>query len=62
MTSMWITVLAYFLTDALNWQVFWGKEKYLLNSLDENWKIRFLYNKQIKGQILIRTRKFLRTL
>ena len=24
---------AYFLTDTLNWQVLWGKEKYLLNSL-----------------------------
>ena len=30
-----ITVLAYFLTDTLNWQVLWGKEKYLLYSLYE---------------------------
>ena len=30
-----ITILAYFLTDTLNWQVLWDKEKYLLNSLYE---------------------------
>ena len=30
-----ITVLAYFLTDTLNWQVLWGKEKYLLYCLYE---------------------------
>ena len=28
-----MTILAYFLTDTLNKQVLWGKEKYLLNSL-----------------------------
>ena len=28
-----ITILAHFLTNTLNKQVFWGKEKYLLNSL-----------------------------
>ena len=38
MTHMCITSLAYFLTDTLNWQVFWGKEKYLLNSLYEKSK------------------------
>ena len=26
------TILAYFLTDTLNWQMFWVKEEYLLNS------------------------------
>ena len=30
-----ITIIDYFLTDILNWLVFWGKEKYLLNSLYE---------------------------
>ena len=33
MTYICITISAYFLTDTLNWQVLWGKEKYLLNSL-----------------------------
>ena len=28
-----ITILAYFFTDTLNWQVLWDKEKHLLNSL-----------------------------
>ena len=28
-----LPILAYFLTDTLNWQVLRGKEKYLLNSL-----------------------------
>ena len=28
-------ILAYFLTDTINWQVTWGKEKYLLDSLHE---------------------------
>ena len=34
-THIRITTLAYFFIDTLNWQVFWGKEKYLLNSLYE---------------------------
>ena len=38
MTNMCITVSAYFLTDTLNWQVVWGKDKYLLNILHENLK------------------------
>ena len=33
-----ITILAYFLTDTLNWQVLWGMNKYLLHSLYEKWK------------------------
>ena len=33
-----ITILTYFLTDTLNWQVLWAKEKYLLNSLYETLK------------------------
>ena len=32
MTYKTITILTYFLTDNVNWQVLWGKEKYLLNS------------------------------
>ena len=38
MTYIRITVLAYFLTDTLNWQVLWGKEKYLLSILYEKLK------------------------
>ena len=38
MRYMRITFLAYFLTDTLNCQVLWGKEKYLLNSLHEKLK------------------------
>ena len=33
-----ITIIAYFLTDTLNWQVLWAKEKYLLDSLFEKLK------------------------
>ena len=33
MTYICITILAYFLTDTVNWQVLLGKDKYLLNSL-----------------------------
>ena len=40
MTYIRITILVYFLTDTLNWQLVWSKEKYLLNSLDE--KLGFL--------------------
>ena len=35
MTHICITILVYFLTETVNWQVLWGKEKYLLNSLYE---------------------------
>ena len=38
MTYFHITFLAYFLIDTLNCQVLWGKEKYLLNSLQEKLK------------------------
>ena len=40
-TYLRITILAYFLTDALNWQVLWGKEKYL----DTYFYISILYEK-----------------
>ena len=39
-----ITVAAYFLTDTANWQVLWGKEKYLLNSSFEKLKAFFKTN------------------
>ena len=42
MTYIHITFLAYFLTDTLNCQVLWGKEKYLLNSLQEKLKNKIL--------------------
>ena len=53
MTHMCITVLAYFLADSLHWHVLSGKEKHLLNGLEKfkDLKMRFLENKQIKGQI-----------
>ena len=38
MTYTRITIIAYVLTDTLNWQAFGGKEKYLLNSLYEKLK------------------------
>ena len=38
MTYIRIAGLAYFLTDTLNWQVLWGKEKYLSNILYEKLK------------------------
>ena len=38
MTYIRTITLAYFLTDALNLQVLWGKDKYLLNSLYEKIK------------------------
>ena len=41
MTYIRTTILAYFLTDAQNWQVLWVKEKYLLNSLYEKLKNKF---------------------
>ena len=38
MTSIDITIITYFLTDTLNWQVLWGKEKYQLIRLYEKLK------------------------
>ena len=53
-----VTILASFLTDTLNWQVLWGKEKYLLVCMN-SWKIIFLYNKckTVKNLSLSRTNK-----
>ena len=33
-----LPILGYFLNDTLNWQMVWGKENYLLNSLHEKLK------------------------
>ena len=38
MTYICLPILAYFLHSTLNWQVVWGTEKYLLNSLYEKLK------------------------
>ena len=49
MTYVRITTIAHFLIDNLNWQVLWGKKKYLLNSLYEKLKNK-IYFKQ--GQMI----------
>ena len=51
MTHIRITTLAYFFTDTLNWQVLWGKEKYLLNSLYEKLEKRFKTNVSSKESV-----------
>ena len=65
MTYIHIAVLAYFFTNTLNWQVLWGKGKYLLYtfyeklknkvSLKQMLKVKSFFlprtNKWIKGQI-----------
>ena len=38
MTYTRITIIVYFFTDTLNWEVLWGKEIYLLNSFYEKLK------------------------
>ena len=40
MRYSWTTILAYFLTETLNWQVLWGKEKHKIVCM-ENVKIKF---------------------
>ena len=42
MANTRMTVVAYFLIATLNWQVLWGKEKYLLNSLYKKLKNKVL--------------------
>ena len=51
MTYVRITVIAYFLTDTLNWQVLRGKEKYLLNNLYEKLKGFFKTNISSKESV-----------
>ena len=53
------TILAYFLTDSVNWQVPEGKEKYLFNSLYQQLKnkISLKQNYAVKNLFLPRTNK-----
>ena len=44
MTYIRITIMAYFLTGTQNWQVLWGKKKYLCSSLYENLKNKVSLN------------------
>ena len=46
MTYICIIILAYFLTDTLNWHMLLGKKKYLLNSLYEKLKNKFFFVKK----------------
>ena len=39
-----ITIIADFLADTQNWQVLWGKNKYLVNSLYEKSKNKVSLN------------------
>ena len=59
MTYICITILAYFLTDTLNGQVLWGKEKYLLDSLYEKLKnkVSLKQMQKVKDLSLPRTNK-----
>ena len=50
MTLIRITILAYFFTDTLNWQVFWGKEKYLLISLYEKLKNKSFFETNVNSK------------
>ena len=54
--------LAYFLTDALNLQVLWGKDKYLLNSLYEKIKNKVSLKQMwtVKNLSLPRTKKWIK--
>ena len=45
MKYMCLTILAYFLTATLNWQVLRGTEKYLLHNLYEKLKNKVSFNK-----------------
>ena len=42
-----ITILAYFFTDTLNWQVLRGKEKYFLNTFYEKLKNKVSFKKML---------------
>ena len=49
-TYIRITILDYFLTATLNWQVLLGKEKYLLNSLHEKLKNKVSLKKNVHSK------------
>ena len=62
MTYIRTITLAYFLTDALNLQVLWGKDKYLLNSLYEKIKNTVSLKQMwtVKNLSLPRTKKWIK--
>ena len=62
MTYIRTITLAYFLTDALNLQVLWGKDKYLLNSLYEEIKNKVSLKQMwtVKNLSLPRTKKWIK--
>ena len=62
MTYIRTFTLAYFLTDALNLQVLWGKDKYLLNSLYEKIKNKVSLKQMwtVKNLSLPRTKKWIK--
>ena len=62
MTYIRTITLAYFLTDALNLQVLWGKDKYLLNSLYEKIKNKVSLKQMwtVKNLSLPRTKKWIK--
>ena len=62
MTYIRTITLAYFLTDALNLQVLWGKDKYLLSSLYEKIKNKVSLKQMwtVKNLSLPRTKKWIK--
>ena len=62
MTYIRTITLAYFPTDALNLQVLWGKDKYLLNSLYEKIKNKVSLKQMwtVKNLSLPRTKKWIK--
>ena len=62
MTYIRTITSAYFLTDALNLQVLWGKDKYLLNSLYEKIKNKVSLKQMwtVKNLSLPRTKKWIK--
>ena len=62
MTYIRTITLAYFLTDAINLQVLWGKDKYLLNSLYEKIKNKVSLKQMwtVKNLSLPRTKKWIK--
>ena len=54
-----ISILVYFLTDSLNGEVLWGREKYLLDSLYEKLqnKVSFKINVNSKESVSSKDKK-----
>ena len=48
-----ITIIADFLADTPNWQVLWGKNKYLVNSLYEKSKNKVSLNQMYTVKYLV---------